>query len=259
MQTFNYHTHTYRCNHASGSDEEYVQAAIKAGYKVLGFSDHAPYHNLPLGYARMEWDLLEDYINSINSLKEKYKDQIEIHLGLETEYYPEYLEEKKELYSKVEYLILGQHFYKANGDGSYFLRNTEEEIEKYADYICEALDTGMFTYLCHPDVYVYRQPVFDATCQKTARRIIEKAVETNTPLEVNVHGIYRGKPMFPTGEYEYNYPHKDFWRIAAEYPVRCLYGIDAHKPEQLLDKEVLILAEEELADLNLTFIKEPLI
>ena len=34
------HTHTKRCGHAFGADEEYVQAAIDAGIKVLGFSDH---------------------------------------------------------------------------------------------------------------------------------------------------------------------------------------------------------------------------
>ena len=39
----NYHTHTPRCNHAVGSEEEYVQQALKAGIKILGFSDHTPY------------------------------------------------------------------------------------------------------------------------------------------------------------------------------------------------------------------------
>ena len=27
----NFHTHTSRCNHASGTDREYVEAAIEAG------------------------------------------------------------------------------------------------------------------------------------------------------------------------------------------------------------------------------------
>ena len=40
MNKNNYHTHTTRCYHASGKDEEYVKAAIKAGIKELGFSDH---------------------------------------------------------------------------------------------------------------------------------------------------------------------------------------------------------------------------
>ena len=34
----NYHTHTTRCMHATGSDEDYVLSAIKGGYQELGFS-----------------------------------------------------------------------------------------------------------------------------------------------------------------------------------------------------------------------------
>lgn len=36
----NYHTHTERCNHAKGSDEEFVLSAIRGGYNLLGFADH---------------------------------------------------------------------------------------------------------------------------------------------------------------------------------------------------------------------------
>ena len=39
----NYHTHTWRCQHARGTEEEYVKAAIKQGFGVLGFSDHTPW------------------------------------------------------------------------------------------------------------------------------------------------------------------------------------------------------------------------
>jgi len=39
----NYHTHTPRCNHATGEERAYVEQAIKKGLKILGFSDHTPY------------------------------------------------------------------------------------------------------------------------------------------------------------------------------------------------------------------------
>ena len=38
----NYHSHTARCGHAWGTDEEFIQAAIEAGFGVLGFSEHTP-------------------------------------------------------------------------------------------------------------------------------------------------------------------------------------------------------------------------
>lgn len=33
----NYHTHTYRCQHAYGSEREYIEAAIRMGIAELGF------------------------------------------------------------------------------------------------------------------------------------------------------------------------------------------------------------------------------
>jgi len=39
---YNYHTHTPRCRHARGTEEDYVRHAIAGGYQVLGFSDHTP-------------------------------------------------------------------------------------------------------------------------------------------------------------------------------------------------------------------------
>ena len=259
IQDFNYHTHTFRCGHANGTDEEYVLAAIEAGYKILGFSDHAPYRNLPFPRSRMAWEQLDEYVESINALKEKYKDQIEIHVGLETEYYPDHHDEKVALLEKVEYLLLGQHSMYPSGDGSFFRFNTDEQLMMYAENICKGLETGLYTYLCHPDVYIYNQVGFDDTCRKVARMILAKAAETDTPVEINVHGVNRDRQHFPDGSELDWYPHKEFWKIAAEYPLRCIYGIDAHDPQRLLDLEKVAEAQKELEDLGLTFIKEPLV
>ena len=35
----NYHTHTYRCHHADGTEREYVERAIENGLKIFGFSE----------------------------------------------------------------------------------------------------------------------------------------------------------------------------------------------------------------------------
>ena len=49
----NYHTHTKRCQHAFGEDREYVEEAIRAGLRILGFSDHCP------------WIYKSDYVSNI--------------------------------------------------------------------------------------------------------------------------------------------------------------------------------------------------
>ena len=89
----NYHTHTWRCLHAAGTEREYVENAIKGGYKILGFSDHTPMP-YPGGYVsnvKMRPDQLEDYVDTVLALREEYRKDIEIHLGLEVEYYQGFL------------------------------------------------------------------------------------------------------------------------------------------------------------------------
>ena len=97
----NYHTHTYRCGHAQGEEREYVQQAIAGGIKLLGFSDHTPYdffdsqpRNRPM---RMMPEELPDYAESVRALAGEFRDRIEIHLGVEAEYYPRYFPRLLEL------------------------------------------------------------------------------------------------------------------------------------------------------------------
>lgn len=90
----NYHTHTTRCMHAIGSEEEYILAAISAGYTELGFSDHTPWH-YESGYhatMRMDESQLEDYVHTLSVLRDKYKDKISIKIGLECEYFEDKME-----------------------------------------------------------------------------------------------------------------------------------------------------------------------
>ena len=104
----NYHTHTPLCRHAWGSEEEYVQKAIKEGLEILGFSDHAPHifavenFNSP---ARMDISQIGQYFETLLNLREKYKDYIEILIGFETEYYPLLWEKTRQVYFYSPYGI----------------------------------------------------------------------------------------------------------------------------------------------------------
>ena len=259
MFPYNYHTHTRRCGHASGDDEEYVLAAIKAGYKVLGFSDHAPYSLYPHPGSHMGWEMLEDYIESINDLKEKYKGIIDIRLGMESEFYPFCFDERKYLLSRLDYMIFGQHYDQALGLGvNYFKANSEEEIRVYADSVVEGLHSGLFSYLAHPDVFMNHQPDFTEECARSAHKIAKACEETGIPVELNVRGVMKGKKPFPNGE-QYWYPHKDFWRILAQYDIKAVVGIDAHSPDDLLQTQFVEEGLKELEDLHLNFITEPFI
>ena len=108
----NYHCHTTRCFHAEGADEAYVQAAVKGGFDVLGFSDHGPwpFANGYVSGMRLPMSDMKQYMESVISLREKYDGQIKLHIGFEQEFWPTFRDHPKWLLDNgVEYLILGQH------------------------------------------------------------------------------------------------------------------------------------------------------
>ena len=221
----NFHTHTYRCNHAQGTDREYVEAAIRAGVKVLGFSDHSPYW-FPTGYYsthRMKPDEIEDYVNSVLALKEEYKNDIKIHLGFEAEYYPLYFDKMLEMIAPYpyEYLILGQHFLENEKAHSHVVKPGlgYDALSTYVNECIAGLATGKFFYFAHPDVLnfggspeVYRSEML---------RLCRAAKKMNVPLEINLLGIREKRA----------YPRMDFWKIAAEVGNDVIFGSDSHTPD----------------------------
>ena len=155
----NYHTHTWRCKHATGTEEEYVQAAIRRGLKRLGFADHSPYC-FPDGYYsgfRMKPEDTAVYADDIFTLRDRYRDLIDIHLGVEIEYYPAFFADTVSMLrdNQVEYLILGQHFLDNEIGGSAYSgvpSASADDLQKYCRQIMDACNTGLVTYIAHPDL-----------------------------------------------------------------------------------------------------------
>ena len=223
-----YHTHTSRCGHAYGTDEEYVLKAIELGYKELGFSDHIMIPGIVQPGIRGDFSLLEDYIQSILSLKEKYKDKIKIYLGFECEYSYYLKDYYKALLEKYhfDYLILGQHAYVNNNkmefyfDGSY----NPERFYRYVNDLIEGMRSGLFTYVCHPDLYV-SSLVSGKQIEmcRLAHQICQVAQEMDIPIEINLGGDHLPHP----------HPNYDFFDVAKEYNLKFIFGCDAHNPDAL--------------------------
>ena len=259
-QNFNYHTHTYRCGHASmDSDESYVLSAIKAGYEILGMSDHAPYPHLSKPGDSMDYDQMQEYLDSMHYLKEKYANQINLKIGFEMEYFPDMEDYIQQLFDNNDYLLLGQHYPDSSASKDYCQEpNTDELVRRYGDLVCEGMRKFPYLYLAHPDYFCAGIYDFNEACIETSHRICQTAVETNTPLEVNIKLAKRRKKQYSDGIH-YWYPFPAFWKIAEQYPVKCVYGFDAHNSELLQDMHMYDIADEILEGIKLDFIKEPLL
>lgn len=228
----NYHAHTSLCNHASGELFEYVDNALERGLHIFGFSDHAPqwYPENFRSRIRMLPEELTGYCRDVRQLQEKYAGKMQIPLGLEAEFYPalfpRLLEEAKD--AGVEYFLLAQHWIGNELNEPYVghPHNDEKLLERYCRQIADALQTGLFTYVAHPDLVNYKgdPKIFD----RHMRWLCREANAANTPLELNFLGMIMDK----------HYPREAFWRIAGEEGCTVVFGMDAHDPEQVLDEQV---------------------
>lgn len=248
---YNYHTHTFRCNHATGTEEEYIERAINGGIKFMGFSDHAPYV-FPDGYEtsyRVPMNKAEDYVATISALREKYKDKIDIKIGFEMEYYASHFDKMLENVSKLgtEYLILGQHFlYEEHPNGiSSSQGESLEELKEYVSCVVNGIKTGYFTYVAHPDLIR-----FGGTAEqykREMRKICVASREYDIPLEINFLGIREEK----------SYPDRVFWSVAGEEKCPVTFGFDAHDVMNAYDGESLKTAEKIVKEYELNYIGMP--
>lgn len=264
----NYHTHTYRCGHGFGSEEDMVLNAIKTGVNELGFSEHVPLphyrmfllksliHALTDLHSilsliksiilngpgmRMPYKTRYDHEKIVKDLKNKYKHQIKIYQGYECEYFKEYLPYYKKLLDnhEVDYLILGNHFDKYPIHNRYYGKKgiSDKMLLDYKDDVINAIHTGLFSYIAHPDLFLFGKNHFDSLCKEITYDICKEAKKYNMPLEINAGGIRKGyikmegKDVFP-------YTNDYFFQIASEIGNDIILGIDAHHPDHF-NKEIV--------------------
>ena len=251
----NYHTHTYFCGHARGNASDYVKEAIKHGFTLIGISDHAPNSRVKDINVRMKPHQLDDYLKDIEVAQANYPD-ITVLKGIEVEYFDDHEDYYRELRSKLDYMIHGQHYISMNNrmDNliSGFALSEKAQIYRYSDYLVKAMESNHFDILAHPDLYMCGYVDFDEHAAEVAHIICKKAKETNTVLEYNANGYRRGMHHSPQGVVK-KYPRDEFWKIARTYDIKVVISSDCHKPD-LLHDETLEIAEEDAHNLGLQII-----
>lgn len=224
-----FHVHTFRCGHAEEvPDEEYIKRAIELGAEGIWFTDHAPFPGDPFGN-RMLYAELPEYIDTLQALKEKYRQQLEVHIGLETEYFPTF--DKAGYYRELrenpglEFLILGQHMAE-DVPGRYTYswgreRLKEEEYLALGAAILQGMESGYFEVVAHPDRIYRRRKGWDDAMAQMAERIIAAARKYDLPLELNEASKQRKNQYW-----------EGFWNLAQGH-VKMVRGLDAHSLEEL--------------------------
>jgi histidinol-phosphatase (PHP family) len=222
------HNHTIRCNHATGTLDEYIERAIEEGIAIYGFSEHAPM-DFDQEY-RLGFDEMAAYEAEISAARARYADRIDIRLGYEVDYLPGYLNELV-LTAEVDYLIGSVHFLDRWGfDNPEFLgewdrRDVDDVWEEYFSAIADMASLGVFDIVGHIDLIKLfgHQPTRPP--RTIARAALEAIAQSGMAIEINTAGLRK-----PIGEL---YPSRALLEEAYALAIPITFGSDAHAPDQV--------------------------
>ncbi len=232
----NFHTHTYRCKHAEGDIIDYIKMAKLKMVTELGFSDHTPLPDNWWPHVRMEKEALGEYVKTVEEAKAAFP-EIRILLGLECDYAPEYegffKEEILEKY-KMDYLIGSIHGFRYEGEiiGCFNENGFDKKmLTAYADQYIKAMESGLFTFMAHPDLFCLSVDGWSEELMAVSIYILQAAKALNMPLEINTSGILKSMEM---NRPEIAFPKREFWELAGRFGVKGIVNSDAHSPQKLL-------------------------
>lgn len=244
----NLHTHTLFCD-GKNSPDEMVRAAIGKGLCSLGFSGHG-YTSFDNSFCMTD---TEGYIKEVLRVKEKYKDKIQIFLGLEED-----CEEPCDR-KHYDYIIGSCHYYNKDGkrfdvDGSAeitmeafaaFDNNVtllaENYYKRFCDYILERKPDiiGHFDLLTKFDEV--ETPLFlgNREYEAVSEKYLLCAMKSNCFFEVNTGAISRGYRKTP-------YPEERLLYLLNKNGAKIVITSDCHSTEGIdcfYDETVCLLRE----------------
>lgn len=248
MYWSNYHSHCTFCDGRS-SMEEFVKFAIAKGVKKYGFSSHAP---LPFDtFWNMKLDDFSDYKTEFYRLKEKYKSDIELFIGLEIDYINDFIEIKNDLYDaeSLDYLIGSVHYMDALPQGGFwcidgnftdfyaglktlFGSEIRPAVERFFEISSLMIEKGGFDIVGHFDKIALNASKcedFDITASWYKNRVgeaLELIKHKGLILEINT------KSFALKGT---TYPDVQFFSLINDLQIPIVVNSDCHYPTSILD------------------------
>lgn len=226
MQLSNYHSHCTFCDGRS-TPEDFVKFAVSHGFRAYGFSSHSP---LPFEtFWNMSKDDTPEYLKEINRLREKYKSQIELYVGLEIDYLDEtynasipYFQELPLDYriGSIHFLPISEELKEENMvciDGAFgefesavrrhFDGDIRRLVERFYETSMKMVEAGGIDIVGHIDkIYMngHRREgfSFDADWyQKPFLDCLDLIAEKGLMVEINTKNLTRKQQTFPHNQY----------------------------------------------------------
>lgn len=229
------HMHSNFSHDSEFSPEQMICGAIAKGLEMICFTDHYDKDDMEWGEESIFEP--EKYFEVLKSLQKKYRDKIEVRIGVELGLQP-YLGDYYRKFVKsypFEFVIGSVHVIESTdpASGKLFLERTDEEAYRIAleETLEDIHNFDDFDVLGHLD-YVVRygknreQDYNYAKYSEIIDEILRTLIEKGKGLELNMAGLKYGLP--------FAHPHPDVLkRYRALGGEIITVGADGHSPEHI--------------------------
>jgi histidinol-phosphatase (PHP family) len=234
----NYHTHTYLCQHATGTVADYAAQAAKDECTALGFSDHCPYPADGIDTwprIRMAKEDTPHYMKAVRQAASTAP--FPVYCGFECEWAPRYEAWYRDFLlgeMGADYLVFGAHWLIQRRTITYAADlSGKKEIRAYFDQTIEGMHSGLYRFLAHPDLMMADGREWNRELASLFGHLIDAAMECGLPLEINGYGFIKPQVRCPKGN-RYPYPVEEFWKLALEKGAPIICNSDAHSPDYVI-------------------------
>lgn len=225
------HSHTTLCKHAVGTPADYARAAVRRGLKGIIFTCHCP---LPdnISYAvRMRPEEYETYVDLIARTRTAFANDVDVRLGLESDFYPGVEPWLEKLHARVPlHHVLGSvHTQVPDYRSQYFRGDWFDYQQTYFEHLAQAAETGLFDTLAHPDLVKNEAPQewLLSRIEPYIVRSLDRIAKTGVAMELNTSGKNKLLP-------EMN-PGPRILELIRQRGIPVVIGADAHRPERVGD------------------------
>lgn len=212
------HTHNTFCD-GRNTIREMIEKAVSLFFDSIGISSHA-HTGYPFDVCGIRKDEVENYFNTVLSLKKEYEGRINVFLGLELESRT-YGEKRPVIDKRLDYTIGSVHLFRTPC-GFFSVDNTPEEwrealnafhgdalslIENYLSELLSFSEEVPFSILGHFDLYTKfneKEHLFDTGSplyRSLAVKYLDRIIDTDKIIEINTGAVSRGWRTTPYPEF----------------------------------------------------------
>ena len=244
MKLWDYHTHTYLCNHATGTIEDNIKSGIEYGLVEIGISDHFPMELLPEHFHiyAMSLNDFPGYLDEIKRIKKKYKHQIGVKISSEVDFFSEEFNGYKKLLSPFindfDYIIGSIHAIPWKNHDAIPVDELEavpliQELGidrfylEYYDNLIKMVKTRYYDIVGHLDIpkkYGLFPQDSDTIWQRVLQ-LLDEIERNDIAVEINTSGLKRKARQV--------YPSEKIIKELIERKIPIALGSDAHSPQAI--------------------------